>query len=122
MKEKQFEQLIVSRTMAEFFYGLDDKCKSMEDYIKQLEQERDEWRDKYNAEMHNRFKESQKMMGETLKAALLGADIGPAPSMESLGTVGATMIATIRDFTTIKQVHEYINKFVEANKEEISEV
>lgn len=50
------------------------------------------------------LKEGQNIMSQTFLAIL---DI---PEISSLGTVGVTVVAKIRDMKTIEEVHNYIDK------------
>ena len=53
------------------------------------------------------------MMVSTLLACI------GTPPVESLGTVGATLLARIRDMKTIEEVHEFINETFDEMKTEM---
>jgi uncharacterized coiled-coil protein SlyX len=62
------------------------------------------------------LKDSQLMIANVLSACV------GTPSINSIGLVGATVIAKIRDMDNIKEVKDYIEQIVKDNEQELEKI
>lgn len=95
----------------EMLYKLDDKFLRQKIAIEKLEEERDYWQG-MTIELQNK----QMADAHTLTGNILLAAIG-ASSKDSLDPLSATIMVTLRDMATIEQVHAYIDKAFEREKQ-----
>ena len=105
--------ILRSRGLNNALLDLDDYILSLEENVEGLIKERDELRKEIGDKISQDFKDSQQMMVSTLLACI------GTPPVESLGTVGATLLARIRDMKTIEEVHEFINETFDEMKTEM---
>ena len=106
MKKKDFDEefplVLRSETMQNFMYGIDEQCLRMEKRIDWLEAELKTAQDALWKEKHQQFLASNKMMSDILVATL------STPKAESVGPVGAVVLATIMSMKPNKEIKEYI--------------
>jgi len=98
------DRIIRSRTLYNSVCSLDDQIRGMEDYIIELEEERDEWRKKYNSEITKSIENGNIMIAQSLKACI------DVPDINGLTPACAVVLTRIREMKTIQEVKKYINK------------
>ena len=106
---------VQSRIMANWFYGLDSQIVNLESKLNHYKKEEEKYRELYYKEVNRAHQASFANMANTLLACI------GTPKASSLGTVGATMLARIRNMQTIEEVHKYINETFEIMKNEDKE-
>ena len=94
-----------SKTLLSAIYQIADRIQDMEDEIINLRVENEKLKNEAFKRTSDDLQNSFKMMGQTFLAC-----IDVPEDLSSIGTVGATLIARIRDMQTIDEVKEFINK------------
>jgi len=115
--ERFYEEInIASPFLRKIIYQVDDFLCEQEEHIKELKDKVRTLREEQSKRLDRDLKESQEISANILRACL------GIPSVSSIGPVGATIIAKIRDMQTIKEVKTYIKQIVEDNAEELKEL
>jgi hypothetical protein len=100
--DEQFPLILRSHTMQSIMDRLDSQCLFMEEKIDFLAKELKASQDEVWKMNHQKFLDSNKMMADILVATLA------TPKAETVGPVGAVVLATIMSMKPNKEIKEYI--------------
>lgn len=104
-----------SRTLLTLLTNIDTEMYCLEQDIAELQDENTKLRREIGENLNAKLKLQQRELAETLMACL---DVPENPSM--MGTVGATLLARIRDMKSMDDVKAFIDRIGEQTKKELS--
>ena len=105
-----------SHFLLSMIYKVDEHLVAQEKMIEEQDNKIKDLQKKMSDRLNQDLASSQNMIANVLNACI------STPSVNSLGPVGATVIARIRDMATIDEVKDYIEDITKDNEEELKKL